>query len=77
MNFIKIGERYINLDRVTAIHPVHDGGLDIYFGHPQDEPRNRETVRGQEAEALKRWLEESSYNVMGERPRGVGLIRSE
>ncbi len=62
MRLVKIGDRFINMDAVT-IADVSEDHIDLYFG--DGGPREADaTVEQEEAEALKRWLEQNAEDVM-------------
>lgn len=57
MNLVKIGARYLNIDRVTEIR---DTGMEVevYF-----ESKEATVLRGTEAERVRRWLDRESVDL--------------
>ena len=70
MNFIKIGNRYINLDNVTNIGPVNKefageaGIYQIEYIGKNSEDYGSEWVEGHEAQALVDWLNAIATDVV-------------
>jgi hypothetical protein len=57
MNLVKIGSRYLNIDRVTE---VRDTGreVEVFF-----ESKEATVFRGSEAERIRRWLDRESVDL--------------
>lgn len=67
MNLLKIGDRFINLDRVTDFMATDEDVLVHFEPHAIDVSQNMHAVRwrftGGEAAMLRRWLERHADNV--------------
>lgn len=57
---LRVGDTVINMATVTEIQMKASGEVHVHFTGPVDEaqiPANRVEMRGQEAEALRRWIQ--------------------
>ena len=66
--FVKVGGHHINVDRILYTRAVGDS-LEVVFGG--DGSRERLRLAGDEAKAMRRWLDERSLDLMASRPGKV------
>ncbi len=66
--FVKVGGHHVNVDRILYTRAVGDS-LDIVFGGGGS--RGRLRLAGDEAKAMRRWLDERSLDLMASRPGKV------
>jgi hypothetical protein len=66
--FVKVGGHHINVDRILYTRAVGDS-LEVVFGG--DGGRERLRLAGDEAKAMRRWLDERSVDLMASRPGKV------
>ncbi len=62
MRVIKIGDRYLNLERVTEYH-IEDNAVIVHFGPGQETRFTR-----QDAAVLRRWLERIALDIADDEP---------
>jgi hypothetical protein len=58
MTLVKVGPLYVNLDQVTEIR---DTGVDLEIFYEGSDKAT--TLRGSEAEQLRKWLAKNSHEV--------------
>ena len=66
--FVKVGGHHINVGRILSTRAVGDS-LEVVFGG--DGGRERLRLAGDEAKAMRRWLDERSIDLMASRPGKV------
>ena len=66
--FVKVGRHHINADRILYTRALGDS-LEFVFGG--DGSRERLRLAGDEARAMRRWLDERSLDLMASRPAKV------
>ena len=81
MKLLRIGDRYINIDRVTDFMTTDEDVLVHFEPHAIDVSQNNHAVRwrftGAEAAALLRWLEAHAENVAEAEAGPTGEILGE
>ncbi len=65
MYFLRAGDRALNMDAVTHIELEDGGEVVVYFAGPQVENRHRLALRDEEADELRRWLDENASDARG------------
>ncbi|MCS6886361.1 MAG: hypothetical protein RMM17_06915 [Acidobacteriota bacterium] len=60
---IRLGKRVINISLVTEVIFRDDGDVIVFFAAPDSEGQSRSIFRGEEAVALRRWLENNSVTI--------------
>lgn len=65
MNFVKIGNYRINVDRITHVEETPSGDVYIYFGEHSDrgEATQAITLQGSEADDFLEWLDIRAADV--------------
>ena len=66
--FVKVGGHHINVDRILYTRAVGDS-LEVVFGGEMSRERLR--LAGDEAKAMRRWLDERSVDLMESQPGKV------
>ncbi len=66
--FVKVGRHHINVDRILYTRAVGDS-LEVVFGG--EVTRDRLRLAGDEAKAMRRWLDGRSLDLMASRPAKV------
>ena len=67
-HFVKVGGHHINVDRILYTRAVGDS-LEVVFGG--DGSKDRLRLVGDEAKAMRRWLDERSLDLKASRPGKV------
>ncbi len=73
MNLVRIGKRVINMDVVAQVFD-EEVAVTLYFISAPNSDVEFVRLRGQEADAFRRWLRTHTTDVLDTRPRYVNSV---